>query len=338
MLKRLQALVLAAILCGCKTSIDFRTLVSHTPPALDKGTCTPDVAKSRVGAMLKNSAGGDLHSQAAALLEAMNECVQPTSNSVSDCSYYYAYARLSDDRTDAEADNEALNLLKKAYDTYREELEAVSRELMKGIRLVQAQAPQNPMLFLLEARLYLLTGYALDNAHPLLGTHDDDAAADWYRKAAERAKKAQESSRSYGLAYLYEAESLARSGRCPDAAALLVKVHSAGYMTASTHAIMALCSLESQNYAKLQVDLQSSVEAAWPEPAATWSSQFKRFLSERRDWDARIGDATRKKATVMVMDELDPRFRDGMPVQHREHLRDRLECQVGSGQCRAGGR
>ncbi len=177
------------------------------------------------------------------------------------------------------------------------------RKLLKRGQELQQQAPQSSMLYLLEARLYLLTGLALDYQRYLLNGYDREAAQEWYRRALPVSRKAIEANKSYGLSYLYEAESLARLNRCEEVQKKIAKLHKAGYKSSSTHALMAFCAISTGDESLVTEQIAQAIDAANREEAAGWANKYKKHLKIRKEWRERQNAARFSGQLGMVLDD-----------------------------------
>ena len=201
----------------------------------------------------------------------------------------------------------ATQALRTIYDSgYREPIEKRTRAVRVIIDDLHKQAPQDSLLYALEAYLYLSTGYALDQWSFLLDKYDRDAAEEWYRRAIERSRKAQELSRGWGAAHVYEADALARLGRCPEAQEKLQKLQTSGYMTSSTHALAAYCRIAAQGEDAASAELDAAVDSADSEVAASWASEYKRYLGRRATWEQRIAAMRAKDELGEILDDTQP--------------------------------
>ncbi len=187
----------------------------------------------------------------------------------------------------ADAIRRAEKNIRENYDQYRQTVEQRTRKFRNIIQELQQQAPQSSMLYLLEARLYLLTGLALDYQRYLLNGYDKEAAQEWYRRALPVARKAIEANKSYGLSYLYEAESLARLNRCEEVQKKIAKLHKAGYKSSSTHALMAFCAISTGDENLVTEQIDQAIDAANREEAAAWANKYKKHLKIRKEWQER---------------------------------------------------
>jgi tetratricopeptide (TPR) repeat protein len=294
--------VCIGVFAGCttyQTAFRHRKVHDRYQPAL----CDPGaLALTR-----PSDATVDVYEEGRRLRDVMDRCLVPEvrlDELELLCGYHRMYQRARmNDRKPEEADREAMKAIKESFDQYRDRVRDVSNRLRNAIQVLQQKSPQASMLYLLEARLYLLAGYALERHAYLDANADNEAAEEWYRKVIEKARKAQETNKSYGLAYLYEAEALARLGRFADAMTLVRKLHEAGYKSSSTHALMAFCAAGTGDEATLKNALAAAIDAANREEAAGWANRYKKYLDDRKDWEARMAAAKAREEFEVLLDD-----------------------------------
>jgi len=226
------------------------------------------------------------------------------------CGFLRNYERLisAEELPRDQALSEARKELRKTYDnTVRERIEQTSRQIRIELEKLREGAPQNSMLALLEAHLFLLTGYSIDNWNFLLDAYDHDAAQVWYRRALERAQQTQELNRSYGASHLYEAQALAFLGRCPEAIEKVTKLHEVGYQTSSTNALLAHCQSMLGAPDKARPFLEAAIDEADSELSSSWASEYSRFLDEYQVWQRQLDRAEADEEYMGILDMDAPR-------------------------------
>lgn len=250
----------------------------------------------------------DVYDAGRRILPAIDACLVPQrvfgDEQIAVCQYYKAYAKaVQEGKDEAEADRQAVKPLVEQYDRYREQVEERARVIRNVLQRIQEQSPQTSMLYLLEARLYLLTGYALDHQLFLLAGHDHEAAQEWYRKVLPRTQKAVQSHKSYGLAFLYRADALARLGRCDEATQLVTRLQDDGYKSSSTQALLAFCAAVTGDEDNIDAAIEGAIDASDRESAASWASHYRKYLAARAEWKVRGDTARIKEELGLVLDD-----------------------------------
>ncbi len=278
--------------CGSTVTL-FKAELTHYDPSPAAG-CNPD------GIVV--SAESNTHDVAGQLLALVDGCIRPRPMEIKWCSYYkgYANSRKADQTSDM-AHREAFEkTMQDPFDEYADRVNALVRGIRGKIDEVRRFAPQNSLLYMLEARLYLKAGMILEHPEPLLRSYAREQAVQLYRRVPDLAKKSLSINPGYGLAHIYHAEALARMRRCDDATALLGKLHASGYETSSSQAIIAYCSLVKGDEAAFSAAIGESIERADREASAGWSNDIRRYMGRRRsDWMERQR-SNRGKSSIVV--------------------------------------
>lgn len=305
---------------GCVTSKTiFRSRRVHTTTG--QNTCQSAMATA------SNPTSADLYDRGRMLLQVMNACIAPgviaPNESATWCQFAGQLKMGARQRISAaDAIRRAEKQNKDTYDRYRQTVEQRARKVRNVIQELQQQAPQSSMLYLLEARLYLLTGFSLDHQMYLLNGYDREAAQEWYRKAIPVARKAIEANKSYGLSFLYEAEALARLNRCEEATKKVEKLHKAGYKSSSTHALLAFCAISGNDDSVAADQIDKAVDAANREEAAAWANKYKKYLKLRKEWKERQTAARFSGQVEMVLDD----SKDDVPFNIESVVKTQPKC------------
>lgn len=320
----LPLLLLGLGACGSTTML-FKAELTHYDPSPASG-CNPDA--------IVVTAESNTHDVAGQLLALVDGCLRPRPMEIAWCSYYkgYAASRKADQTPDM-AHREAFEKsMQDPFDEYADRVNQLVRGIRGKIDEARRFSPQNSLLYMLEARLYLKAGMILEHPEPLLRAYAREQAVQLYRRVPDLAQQSLSINPGYGLAHIYHAESLARMRRCEDATALLGKLHASGYETSSSQAILAHCALVQGDKDAFNTAIGVSIERANREASSGWANDMRRYVLRRRsDWMERQR-ANRGKRSIVV--------EGGLALDEDTDLRQYksyvIECLAKG--CRAGGR
>jgi tetratricopeptide (TPR) repeat protein len=193
----------------------------------------------------------------------------------------------------------------KCYGRAVEEIEERTTYFRKKISALQEKQPQESFLYLLEARLYMVTAYAIDTSGRLTaidlglatesgegGPYPKPRGKDMYDKALSRISKVLTLTKNSGWPYQYQAEILARTGECSQAVTVLDQLEKRGWKRSGTKAIRAYCKLkERASGAAVRDLLKEAIDIDDQPQFSRWAKMYRdytRDAEEKEEQFARI--------------------------------------------------